>query len=341
MPVVKADAYGHGAVLIARELSRYGVKAFCVASVSEGVELRRNGIRGLILILGYTHPEQFSLLRRYRLTQTVLDSAYAKELQVFGKKIAVHVAIDSGMHRLGERSDHFEDIYAIFRCPNLVIQGAFTHFGNDDTDSPSDKAFTLAQAQAFQAVLAQLEERGYHCPKRHLLASYGLWNYPEFAADYVRVGIALYGMLSTGADTDRCPIPLRPVLSLKTRVAMVKELRAGESAGYGLDFVADTERRIAVLTIGYADGLPRALSNGVGRVLIRGCEARIVGRVCMDQTLVDVTEIPGVLSGDTAVLIGSSGGRELTACSMADQINTISNEILSRLGKRLERILIS
>lgn len=340
MPAVKANAYGHGAVLISRELNRLGIHAFCVASAEEGAELRENGIRGELLILGYTHPEQFPLLRRYNLTQTVIDLPYAEVLNQYGEKIRVQIAVDTGMHRLGEPCEKIENLCGIFRFRNLEIEGIYTHLCADDTESPEDRAFTLAQGRAFDQTVSQIRARGCVCPKAHLLASYGLIQYPELGGDYARVGIALYGVLSTRADTERCALPLRPVLSVKARVATVKTLRKGEAAGYGLRFVAAEDSRIAVLAIGYADGLPRALSCGVGKVLLNGREAPMVGRLCMDQTLVDVSAVPEVKAGDVAVLIGRSGHSEITACDLAEETGTISNEILSRLGGRLKRELL-
>lgn len=337
MPAVKANAYGHGAVLIAKELNRLGIRAFCVAAVSEGIELRRSGIEGEIMILGYTHPKQFSMLRKYRLTQTVIDYSYARLLNSYGKKLKVHLKIDTGMHRLGVRSERIHGICDIFSFKNLIIEGVFTHLCSDETKTDPDMKYTMTQAAAFQNVIAELNERGCPCGKVHLLASYGLLHYPELAGDYARIGIALYGVLSNRADLENCPIPLRPVLSVKARVALVKDLYAGEAAGYGLQYVAESDRRVAVLAIGYADGIPRALSCGHGNVLINGNEAPIVGRICMDQMLVDVTEITNVKSGDIAVLIGKSGQHEITAYDLAEESGTITNELLSRLGGRLSR----
>lgn len=340
MPAVKANAYGHGAVLISKELNRLGIKSFCVAAVSEGIELRRNGVKGDILVLGYTHPEQFSMLRKYQLTQTVIDYSYARLLNSYGKKLKVHLKIDTGMHRLGERSERIDKIYKIFSCKNLVITGAFTHLCSDETKTEPDMKYTIAQATAFYDVISALNERGCSCGKVHLLASYGLINYPELAGNYARIGIALYGVLSNRADLDNCPIDLRPVLSIKARVALTKDLYAGEAAGYGLQYVAESNRKIAVLAIGYADGIPRALSCGNGKVLINGNEAPIVGRICMDQMMIDITDIPNVKSGDVAVLIGKSGQHEITAYDLAEESGTITNELLSRLGSRLNRIAL-
>ena len=340
MPAVKANAYGHGAVLAAKELNRLGIMAFCVATATEGAELRRGGIKGEILVLGYTHPEQFSVLRRYRLTQTVVDISYARLLNACGKKLKVHLKIDTGMHRLGIPADRKEEIARVFHYRNLVITGIFTHLCAADVQTAEKEKFTMGQAAAFDRVICDLNQRGLNCGKIHLLSSDGLLQYPELAGDYARVGIALYGVLSQGADMESCRINLRPVLSVKARVALVKDLYARETAGYGLGYRAKSSRRIAVLSIGYADGIPRDLSCGKGRVLIAGSEAPIIGLICMDQLLVDVTDISDTTAGDTAVLIGTSGSRQITACDLAEQTGTISNEVLSRLGNRLNRIWI-
>lgn len=340
MPAVKAEAYGHGAVLISKELNQIGIQAFCVAAVAEGVQLRKNKIKGEILVLGYTHPEDFHLLCQYHLTQTVVDYPYACLLNEYGKTISVHIGIDTGMHRLGEPWENMEQIYEIFEMENLRIEGMFTHLSADDTMSPEDQEFTNAQIHDFYQVVGKLKEQGYPCPKLHLQASYGIVNYPDTAEDYARVGIALYGVLSTREDTEACRIPLKPVLSLKVRVASVRNVHSGEAVGYGRQFIAEHEMKIATLAIGYADGLPRTLSNGVGEVLVKGYRVPIIGRICMDQTMIDVTGIPDVQAGDIAVIIGTSGEEEITACDIAEQTGTISNEILSRLGSRLERIWV-
>lgn len=323
MPAVKADAYGHGAVTVARECQKMGVNAFCVAALTEGIALRRHGIPGEILILGWTDPQQAHLLHEYRLTQTVVDLAYARELNRQGKPINAHIKIDTGMHRLGIHWEHRDEMTQVFHCKNLHITGAFTHLCADN--------MAAEQGRRFYQVTAWLKAQGYVIPKVHLLASEGLLRHPELGGDYARVGMGLYGIGSG---------ELWPVLSLKARVAQVRELPAGESAGYGLRFTAQQPSRIAVLTIGYGDGLPRSLSCGAGHVLLHGKRASIVGMICMDQTLVDVTEIPEISSGDTAVVIGKSGEEEVSAVDLAAQAGTIPNEILSRLGQRLGKILI-
>lgn len=339
MPAVKAEGYGHGAVLISRELNRLGVKAFCVASVPEGIQLRKAGVKGEILVLGYTHPRQFDLLRRYRLIQTVVDMPFAEELHKYGKKLRVHIAVDTGMHRIGIKHDQMDEICRIFEWKNLKVEGIFSHLCVSDSENERRIQFTKTQGEAFFQLVDQLKERGHECPKKHLVASNGVLNYPEFAGDYARVGIALYGVRSAEEDMDRAGVTLKPVLSLKARVASVRELAAGEGAGYGLAFVAKRPAKLATITIGYADGLSRLLSGGRGFVLIRGHRVPIAGRVCMDQTLVDVTGIPDVQAGDVAVLIGRSGSEVLTAYDMAEAAGTITNEIFTSLGARLTRVV--
>lgn len=340
MPAIKANAYGHGATLVARELAKLGVDAFCVAGVMEGVALRRAGITGEILVLGYTDPEQFPLLKRHHLMQTVVDYEYARALNAYGRKLHVHIGVDTGMHRLGERSENIEDLCAIFGMENLVIDGMFTHLSADDTMGQKEQDFTNAQVEAFYQVVDEIKARGYCCPKLHLQSSYGVLNYPELSEDYARVGIALYGVLSTSEDTLKWRKELSPVLSLKARVVTVRDLYAGESAGYSMQYTAGENMRIATLAIGYADGLPRALSKEQGYVLIHGKRAPIIGLICMDQAIVDVTGIPDVAEGDVAVIIGAEGDEEILASDLANACGTITNEILSRLGQRLERVVV-
>lgn len=336
MPAIKANAYGHGAVLLGRELNRLGVDAFCVASIEEGIELRRAQIKGEILILGYTHPSRFAMLGKYRLTQTVVDYSYARELNRYGKPIHVHVAIDTGMHRLGERSENIERICAIYGMKNLIVDGIFSHLCAADVIAEREQTYTQWQVEDFGQVLKELEKRGCRCEGTHLLSSYGVMNYPQYAGAYARVGIALYGLLSTeeGADWEES---LQPVLSLKARVSSVRELYAGECAGYGMQFEATKDTYVATVCIGYADGVPRSLSNG-GTALVHGKRVPIIGRICMDQLMLDVSDVPEVRAGDEAVFIGESGKERITAGEVAARCDTITNEILSRLGARLRRV---
>lgn len=331
MPALKANAYGHGAVAIGRALNAMGIDAFCVATAQEGAELRRGGVKGEILVLGYTRPDRLDLLRRYHLAQTVVDAEYAGALAQYGKRLHVHIAVDTGLGRLGERSENAERIAGMFQIKNLRIDGLFTHLATADGE------FSRRQAQRLFALGEQLRRRGVPCPRTHLLASGGILGLPALGGDFARPGIALYGVLGTAAEAALWGERLRPVLTLKARVACVKSLSPGESAGYDRAFTANRPTKIAVLTIGYADGLPRALSGGKGAALLHGMRAPIAGRVCMDMTLLDVTGIPAVRAGDEAVLIGRDGPLAVTAGDMAAQAGTIPNEILSRLGPRLGR----
>lgn len=337
MPAVKADAYGHGARMIAKTLWETGIRDFCVASVEEAVELRKWGIGGQILILGYTPPVRFEELVLYELTQTVVDLAYARELQAYGRRFTVHVGIDTGMHRLGERSDNRENIFRFWELDNLHITGVFSHLCASDGMSEETRSYTRKQIEDFDGIVRELYERGIGGFKTHLQGSYGVLNYPELSYDYARVGIALYGALSSPHDRTAADISLKPVLSLKTGLVCVKELYAGEPAGYDLTFTAEKEMKIGVVSIGYADGIPRELSNR-GHALIRGKRVPVIGGVCMDQLLVDVSEIPEARAGDEAVFIGRSGGEEIRAEELAEEAGTIANEILSRIGRRVIRI---
>ena len=352
MPAVKAEAYGHGAVLISKELNRLGVDAFCVAGIQEGIDLRKAGITGEILILGYTAPQDFPLLEQYQLIQSVLDYPYALALESCGLPLHVHIAVDTGMHRQGIRCEHPQEIAAVYKMKSLSVDGIFTHLSASDSLRPRERDFTAGQLEAFFYVISLLEEQGIVCKGIHIVASYGMLNLlyrkpePGFSApeqiagDYVRPGIVLYGMLSSRPDSDVWREFVRPVLSLKARITSIRMLYAGEAAGYGLAFTAEQDMRIATIAIGYADGLPRELSNGKGGVLIDGCRAPIIGRICMDQTIVDVSHIPHIRPGDIAVIIGKSGTQEITADALAQQCATISNETLTRLGARLERFML-
>lgn len=337
MAAVKANAYGHGDVRVARALGRLGVRHFCVASLEEGIRLRKNKIRGEILILGYTPPGQFAQLQKYKLSQTAVDYAHAQALNAWGKPLQVHLAVDTGMHRLGEHAQNLAAIEEMLAMKNLRVQGLFSHLCVSDSARPRDINYTHAQCKALWEVAAQLRQKGLHCPPLHLLSSYGALQYPQYAGDLARVGISLYGVFSRQEELGGYADKLQPVLSLKSRITCVKTLQAGERAGYGLAFAPPGASRIAMISIGYADGLPRALSGGVGQVLVQGRKVPIAGRVCMDQTMIDITGLEDVQPGDEVVLIGSQQGQTISAYEIAHQCGTITNEIFSRLGSRLER----
>lgn len=334
MAVVKADAYGHGAKTVARLLQREGVREFAVACLQEGIALRKAGIRGTILILGWTDPCLASLLVRWHLTQAVASLEHGQALAARGCHVRVQLALDTGMHRMGVDAKDRESLAKLYSLPGLKITGVFSHLCVSDDLSASCTAFTLQQAEAFQQALSWLKEQGFPVLQAHLLASYGIFNIPEKHFDLVRAGIALYGVYSDDTPTRRT-LPLQPVLSLKARVALVRSIAPGETAGYGRAFLAVRPTRLAVVTIGYADGLPRALPARGGRVLLHGVSCPMVGRMCMDQLLVDVTDAPPVTAGDVATIIGRDGDACIPVEEVARRCDTISNEILSRLGCRL------
>ena len=336
MAVVKAEAYGHGAFQTAAFLQQMGVNAFAVATIDEGIHLRHDGITGEILVLGYTAPSRAKELQRYGLMQTLVDYDYALALEQQGIDIKAHIKIDTGMHRLGYDAADFGKVSNTFMLPHLHIEGIYTHLCVADSLDEDDVQFTKQQTDSFRQLLDTLTAMGLQVPKIHMQSSYGLLNYPELACDYVRMGIALYGVYSTPNDRTKLHPDLRPVLSLKSRVVLLRSVPKGESTGYGRAFTAERDTKIAIIPIGYADGVPRNLSCGKGCVLINGHRAPIAGRICMDQLAVDITDIPEVRVGMTATLIGKDGEEEITAAGMAADAGTIANEILSRMGHRLE-----
>ena len=341
MAVVKADAYGHGARETARACARAGIHAFAVATAEEGVQLRRAGIKGEILVLGYSGPEYAPLLSRCRLTQAVVSAGHARALDGAGFPLRVYLKVDTGMHRLGIPWDDAGALEGVFACRSLRVCGMFTHLAAAETLDEAGEARTQEQIRRFYYAAQALERAGHAPGALHIQSSYGLLNYGPLPCAYVRAGISLYGVYSAPGDRTRTAPALRPVLSLRARVAQVHTLEAGESAGYDGAYVARRPSRVALLTVGYADGYPRACSCGRGRVLLHGQYAPVAGLVCMDQLLVDITDIPGVEPGDVATLIGRDGDQLLTAEEVAGAAGTITNELLSRMGGRLERVFLA
>ena len=334
MAVVKADAYGHGALPVALRLGREGVDAFAVACPEEGIALRRGGVRGEILVLGCTPPEQAPLLARWALTQAVADGAHGRALSARGVPLAVHLALDTGMHRLGIPAEDRAAIGEMYRLPNLRVTGVFSHLCVSDSLEEAHAAYTKAQLARFARAVAWMDRAGYPPGQTHIQASYGIWNLPPQPWSMARAGIALYGVTSAGEAT-RNRLDLRPVLSLRARVTSVRTLAPGEGAGYGLAFRAQRETRLAAVSMGYADGLPRCLAGQGGQVLLHGVRCPMAGRVCMDQLLADVTAVPQTAPGDVVTLIGADSGQTIRAEEVARQCGTITNELLSRLGPRL------
>ena len=339
MAVVKANAYGHGAVGVTKCLNEIGIKAFAVSTLEEGIELRKNGIRGDILIFGHTDIRKVNQLLHYHLIQTVIDYDYAVMLNRCKKSIEVHLKIDTGMHRMGISAEEDDKIAEVFQMKSLKVSGIYTHLCIADSLEEEEVKFTWNQIDGFYYLLRQLKNRGIILPKIHIQSSYGMLNYPELECDYIRPGNALYGSLSRLGDHTKLQPKLRPVLSLKARVATIRDVTAGEAIGYGRDCIMAEDSTIAVLPIGYADGLPRNVSD-LGYVLLHGRRAPIIGKICMDQLLIDITNIIEVKKGDVATLIGYDGEEEISAASVANCADTITNELFSRLGSRIERVFL-
>lgn len=339
MAVLKADAYGHGAVRSALELNRIGVNAFAVACCAEGVELRRAGVRGLILILGYTDVNEWRTLARYRLTQCGVDAAYVHELSAAARRtVSVHLKVDTGMHRLGESWEHVDDIAGCYSLPHVRVTGMFTHLCVSDSLSESDVGFSNTQLERFFSLAGELERRGINPGELHTQSSYGIVNYPDRRCAYGRAGVALYGVKSDEHDGVKAWPELAPALSLKARIGLVREVPAGDSVGYGREFVAERPSKLAVLPIGYGDGVFRCAMHGGAEALVRGVRCPIVARICMDQLCLDVTDVPGVTRGDVATFIGRDGAGQISCEEFAARCGTITNEVLSRLGKRLPKV---
>lgn len=337
MAVIKADAYGHGAVRIAQELNKMDIYCFAVATLSEAIELRENGIQGDILILGYTDPSQISYIQQYHLLQTITDVTYALAMDEMNIDIDVHIAIDTGMHRLGSGYNEINQIEAIYALKHLHVKGIFSHLCVSDSLKEEDKEFTEKQIQHYFELIQTLKNKNYNVGKTHIQSSYGLLNYPHLCCDYVRIGISLYGVYSSPYDQVKSSIELQPVLSLKSKIILLRHVKMDETIGYGRTYKASKERIIAVVPIGYADGLSRILSNQ-GYVLVRGEKVPIVGRICMDQMMIDVSDIRDIQVGDQVTIIGKDGNIYQSCENISDESHTISNETLSRLGYRLPRI---
>ncbi|MCL2663572.1 MAG: serine racemase VanT catalytic subunit [Oscillospiraceae bacterium] len=337
MAVVKANAYGHGVEKVAERMICEGVKAFAVTSVVEGVQLREVAPDSTILVMGYTHPGDARWLYECNLSQLVVDDIYAKALNDTGYNLRVHVAIDTGMNRLGVESSNFEEVEKVFKYADLTVEGIATHLSSPDGQNDSDTGVTRMQIESFMTVVCRLKEKGYNVGKLHAMSSYGIFNYPEFNYDYVRPGIMLYGVHSID-DKTKVKTELRPVLSLKAIVAQVRRIKAGESVSYGRTFTAEKPMKIATVSIGYADGFPRQISGNGGMGIVNGIKAPVVGRVCMDMIMLDVTAIEQIKAGDTVTLIGKDGNEEIRCEEVAKTAGTITNDILSGLSSRLPRI---
>ena len=339
MAVVKADGYGHGLVAVAKQCQKLGVKAYAVATIDEGIKLRKVGIHGEILILGYTHPIRARELSKYHLIQSIVDYNHAKMLSRCNCTIDVHIKIDSGMHRLGFAVDYYQKIIKLYKYKNIKIKGYFTHLCVSDSNKKADILYTKNQINQFYQLISRLKQDHYYIGKIHIQSSYGLINYPKIKCDYVRIGIFMYGVKSSINDYLKQELDLKPVLSIKSRIAMIHNLSKGESLGYGLTYQAKYDSVIATIPIGYGDGIPRQISTR-GHVLIKGIKCPIIGRICMDQMLVDVSEVNDLDNNEIVIIVGNDGHNEIRIEELAQAAKTISNEILSQIGNRLPKVYV-
>jgi len=338
MGVVKADAYGHGAVQISRRLEALGADYLGVSSLDEARELRHGGIRMPILILGHTPPEMVPQLLEYDITQTVSARAKAEEYSAAaaacGGTLKIHIKVDTGMSRLGflVRGRHFEGgveaIAASCRLPNLEAEGIFTHFSVSDEDDAESEAYTREQFALFSRVTDALAEQGCTFSIRHCANSGALARYPEMYLDMVRPGIALYGI---GADADE--MGLRPVMAVKSCISTIKVFDPETDISYGRRFRTAERTRVGVLPVGYADGLPRRLSDCMEVITEQG-PAPICGRICMDMTMIDLTEKTAVHVGDAVELFGQRQRVDI----LAERLGTIPYELVCAVSKRVARL---
>ncbi len=340
MGIVKADAYGHGAVIVAKRMAQIGITHFGVSNIEEAIELRRAGIHEPILVLSYTPPSEVARLAEYRVTQTILSAEHGAAMNAAatkaGVEIAIHIKVDTGMSRVGfvchcekEIACVAESIASVCGLPSLNAEGIFTHFPS--ADEQEDGGFTRRQFALFMAVIDALQQRGITFALRHCCNSAAMLREPEMHLDMVRPGIIQYGAYPAAWLQGRLT-GILPVMELKTAVSMVKELPAEVPISYGRTYTTAKPMRIATVPIGYADGYPRAMSN-VATMLVNGQPAPVVGRVCMDQCMLDVTAIDGVQVGSEVTVFGGNLPIEKLA-SWADMINY---EVLCAVSRRVPR----
>ena len=353
MAVVKANGYGHGAIEVARKALENGAQYLGVARINEAVQLRTAGLDAPILIFGYTPPDLAETLIRYDLTQTVYSIAAANTLSAIagrqGKKIKVHIKVDSGMGRLGlllkeptagnpgdrPTTDPVQQALAISRLSGLTVEGTLTHFATADS---TDKSYANRQLEKFLDFVDRLRREGLEPPIKHAANSGALIDLPESHLDMVRPGIATYGLYPSG-EVNKNKVDLKPVMTLKSRIIHLKKVPAGFNISYGITYQTNKSTTIATVPIGYADGFNRLLSNR-GHMLVHGQRVPIVGRVCMDLTMLDVGNVPDVAIEDDVVVFGQHQNESVTADEMASTLNTINYEIVSTITARVPRIYV-
>ncbi|MGH4050644.1 MAG: alanine racemase [Clostridium sp.] len=339
--VVKADAYGHGAIDVAPVLLENGANRLAVAVQSEAVELRRSGIECPIMILGFTPPNLIDNLLKYDIEQTVYSFEFARRLSkmaVKKNKIAkIHIAVDTGMGRIGflPSDASCEEVYKISRLPNIIIEGMFCHFSSADE---KDKTYTYGQVKKYDDFYEKLKAKKVYIKIRHIANSAAIIDLPQTHYEAVRPGIIIYGYYPSD-EVNKENIDLLPVMTLKTNVVNIKTLPPGEYVSYGRQYKTEKETVIATLPIGYADGYTRLLFQKA-KVILRGKFAPVIGKICMDQCMIDVTHIRGAKVGDEVILIGEDGNNKFTAEVIAELIGTISYEVVCMIGKRVPRVYI-
>lgn len=345
--VVKADAYGHGAERLSKEYERLGADWFAVSNLEEAQQLRRAGAKLPILILGYTPPEMAAELARLNVSQALVGGEYAGKLSEHavkaGVSVKVHVSLDTGMSRIGflfqqpERdTGSLDEIERACALPGIDPEGIFTHFAVAD-EGEDGRAYTKMQFRSFQDGIDRLEQRGIRFRIRHCANSAAIFDYPEAQLDMVRPGVILYGLMPSGCI--RNPAPLIPAMQLKSVVSLVKAVPAQTSVSYGRKFTSGSETVVATVPIGYADGYPRILFRSAD-MLVRGQRAKIIGRICMDQLMLDVTKIPGVRAGDVVTVFGRDGSAALPVDELASQVGTINYEVVCGVSKRVPRVYL-
>ena len=341
--VVKANAYGHGEEYICRTLSELGIKFYAVSSIEEGIRVRNYCPEGEILLLGYTPPECVNLLIQGNFIQTIVSVEHAKKLSENvpeNKQLRCHVKLDTGMGRIGIQANSErcqQELEEISKLKNLTIEGIFTHYAVSDDDSPENIAYTKKQEDLLFRTVEQCAERGILFKHVHCLNSAGICYHPQPKSTLARAGIILYG-LKPNANL-AVPMDTRPVLSFYSRISHVKMMHSGDCISYGRTYTAKTSTKIATVTVGYADGYSRLLSNR-GEVLVHGQRCRITGNICMDQMMIDVSNVPEVSVGDVVTLIGKDGNSCITADNLAELYGTIGYEVVCNISKRIPRIFI-
>lgn len=339
LAVVKADAYGHGMRAVSQALLDAGASILGVATVDEGIALRKSGILSPILVLGYAPPEAAEAIIHYDLIQTVFSEDVIRALDAEARKrnkmARVHIKLDTGMNRIGicDTAVLYAVLHTLKQCTHTELNGAFTHFYASDA---ADDSSARIQQGRFEQMVKWIRGAGFR-PRLHISNSAAALNFPEWHYDFIRPGIALYGYYPS--ENVRRDIVLKPAMSWMTTVSQVKEIGPGDAVSYGATFVAQRSMRVATLMAGYGDGYKRCLSN-VGQVLIHGQRASVVGRVCMDQFVVDVSHIPNVRAQDEVVLIGSQSGAHIGADEIARWADTISYEILLSVSSRVPRVYV-